>query len=835
MQQSSDHSCGVRACILAAALSALTFLAPTLNDTRPGRREESPVTWITLAPESTRSAGGATLSVESDGTIVVGGDNPDKDTHTIVVSTHLKNITGLRLEALPDGQLAARGPGRAHNGNFVLSEMTVQAAPRITPGSGRPIAFKTILANHSQDGWPVASTVDGSSTNGWAALPKLGHRLVASYELVEPINHSAGSVLTFILDFQFGQQHVLGRYRLSLTTDLGPFTSENEESEGRWSEIQGKINDAIERGCRFLLSEQNLDGGFSYHAAGYPSGSTALALYALVKSGVSKDHPSVRRAAAFVRCHHPHRTYSAGCHLLSLCALDDPADKALIERTAQDLASWQRRKGGFGYPDGEIDLSNSQYAALGLRAAANHGVKIDRSVWEELAARTLMHQKQEASPYAPAGFGYHPVSRPSGSITSAGVGILAICEEQLGRRSDISTAIKKGIQWLAQNFSANSNPVQGEGAANTWLYYYLYGMERVGGLTGLNQFGPHDWYREGSRFLVEAQEPVGSWPGDKQSNTCFALLFLSRATSSATGASIARSRKLYGSDDSNEEVNIRASGDSPLSMWISSFGDKTGQTFAWPGEASLGPHVAKVEYIAFPAEREEEPQVIAQVAGDASRPSGRERFAAQYAFKRPGRYLVLARVTVVTSGPEGAPKVEEVLESEPLEVEISEVLDPVLVRYADDAMRDLLDSNVARARASSEWSGDHAAVLSIDQILARGWLSKDNDPKPWVVIEVLKPVRANLLLLSPFQHSDHDRDLNRPAKVEVILNGKKPGFVVDIDPDPSRKTEVTIERPAPVRTLEIRVLEVSEGHPEKRGVGFAEIELQHLRGAAKAQ
>src|SRR4029077_11168973 len=42
-------------------------------------------------------------------------------------------------------------------------------------------------------------------------------------------------------------------------------------------------------------------------------------------------------------------------------------------------------------------------------------------------------------------------------------------------------------------------------------YYNLYGIERTGRLSGQRFLGNHDWYREGCAFLVEIQNPDGSW------------------------------------------------------------------------------------------------------------------------------------------------------------------------------------------------------------------------------------------------------------------------------------------------------------------------------------
>ena len=64
---------------------------------------------------------------------------------------------------------------------------------------------------------------------------------------------------------------------------------------------------------------------------------------------------------------------------------------------------------------------------------------------------------------------------------------------------------------------------------------YLYALERVGILSGTVDIGTHDWYREGANFILKSQKEDGSWKtatggGNAVWDTCFAILFLKRAT-----------------------------------------------------------------------------------------------------------------------------------------------------------------------------------------------------------------------------------------------------------------------------------------------------------------
>ncbi len=75
-------------------------------------------------------------------------------------------------------------------------------------------------------------------------------------------------------------------------------------------------------------------------------------------------------------------------------------------------------------------------------------------------------------------------------------------------------------------------------SGQSWHYYYLYGLERVGRLSGRRFFGNNDWYREGAAYLVRTQDPLArvlARAGDRAATRCmttsFALLFLAKGRS----------------------------------------------------------------------------------------------------------------------------------------------------------------------------------------------------------------------------------------------------------------------------------------------------------------
>ena len=89
--------------------------------------------WTSLVPEAATSAGGATLTVKKDNSVLAEGVNPDHDIYTVTANTLLSRITGFRLEVLKDAALPETGPGRdalaaaGTKGNFVLTLFKVDA------------------------------------------------------------------------------------------------------------------------------------------------------------------------------------------------------------------------------------------------------------------------------------------------------------------------------------------------------------------------------------------------------------------------------------------------------------------------------------------------------------------------------------------------------------------------------------------------------------------------------------------------------------------------------------------------------------------------------------
>ena len=188
-------------------------------------RGSDSVAWSLLEPTEFKSAGGATLSRLADGSVLASGDNPAQDRYTIEAGSMLGTITAIRLETLTDDSLPHKGPGRAVNGNFTLTEL------RLSVG-GQFVRIARAGADFSQasfGGWPVAAAIDGKLETGWAIDPAEGTSHIAVFELAEPLSCPQGTVLEFCLDHA-GRQHSIGRVRLSATTAKPPIPMPESET-----------------------------------------------------------------------------------------------------------------------------------------------------------------------------------------------------------------------------------------------------------------------------------------------------------------------------------------------------------------------------------------------------------------------------------------------------------------------------------------------------------------------------------------------------------------------------------------------------------------------------
>jgi hypothetical protein len=370
-----------------------------------------------------------------------------------------------------------------------------------------------------------------------------------------------------------------------------------EPNEGYDPAFRARVNKAVDKGVEYVLAHQAADGSWlpPKEQLDWRLGYTALMTLACLKGGIKGRDPQIRKAFAWMRTRKLNKTYEVGILLMALHALYSPTD----ERTLVEVDKYGNRKikdpclsdmppkdrdwmkkgvafllkhqvgGHWRYPENGTDLSNTQYALLGLWAASRCGLKIPSKVWMDSlnwltgyqersgrAVRLLVNEVRGKYRVAwtekarARGFRYVPEHPVTGSMTTAGMACVAICQDELWTsrrftpemRRVSRRSIRDALAWMQDNFDVTRNPGEPTGG---WHFYYLYGMERAGILARARFMGKHDWYKVGADFLLEQQRSDGSWAagGDPQVDSAFAILFLKRSTSRTRNPVITPSAK----------------------------------------------------------------------------------------------------------------------------------------------------------------------------------------------------------------------------------------------------------------------------------------------------
>ncbi len=220
--------------------------------------------WRILRPTRATAAGGATLAISADGSILASGTNAPRETYTVVADADadLDTISAIQLELLPDPSLPAGGPGRAINGNFALTDFRATASSTERPGESKPVVFRRALASYSQTsfgGWSVGAAIDHDTSTGWSIDPFEGESHTAIFELEEPVKFAGGTRLAFTLE-QFGPpQHALGRFRLWATSALIPLPAPASKDRRHFA-LQVEVPASQRRATLAITAELSRDG-----------------------------------------------------------------------------------------------------------------------------------------------------------------------------------------------------------------------------------------------------------------------------------------------------------------------------------------------------------------------------------------------------------------------------------------------------------------------------------------------------------------------------------------------------------------------------------------------
>ena len=183
--------------------------------------ETGTVRWEKVTPALDRLETNDNARVLEDGSVLFTPPGPERSDVTVSFTTTLTNITQLRLEALTHDSLPSQGPGRTPHGNFVLSEITVSQAPLNSSAVTGPVKIQSAQATAEQKEFQVSHAFDGHLETGWAiheAGKILNTNHSATFQFEQSFGLASGTKITVRFQQQYGKNHTLGRFALSVGT-----------------------------------------------------------------------------------------------------------------------------------------------------------------------------------------------------------------------------------------------------------------------------------------------------------------------------------------------------------------------------------------------------------------------------------------------------------------------------------------------------------------------------------------------------------------------------------------------------------------------------------------
>jgi hypothetical protein len=280
-----------------------------------------------------------------------------------------------------------------------------------------------------------------------------------------------------------------------------------------------KVKEAQEKAVKYLKAQQKDqgDGRWSWENDTLnllqPGGTSALALIALLESGVKPDDEVVARGLTYLRTVKPQHTYVVSLQTQVLCKANQKKDADLIKANVQwleDAAVWNGGKlQGWSYTanaGNRADNSNTRYAVSGLYAAHQAGFKMKvEKTWEAIRDYYIRNQSPGGGwTYTNEG---RAANRGTHTMTLSGLLGLTQAKDVLGKEDKASEKAREaGFAWIANEFRLQNPP-------HTFYNFDL--IAAVGRAAEKKDFGTkdkkRDWYKEGAEWLIENQKPNGEW------------------------------------------------------------------------------------------------------------------------------------------------------------------------------------------------------------------------------------------------------------------------------------------------------------------------------------
>ena len=336
------------------------------------------------------------------------------------------------------------------------------------------------------------------------------------------------------------------------------------------------VQEMVNRGMNFLANEPTavdegetiLVGYCAYKVNGDPNDK-------LVKAGVAAALKLSQSLSSSTNRGGEQSMYVIALAAMILPSVDVDAYGGPTKQIRDFMLSVQKQNGGFGYLTGSNavfgDISQTQYVMLSFWTMNQLGIEVPPDAVAATVNFLLASQENTGGwPYQYKSPGVTQMP-PSNSLTAAGLSALLIGGDLLGLyrskqqenqeeegiiplafRRVLSEAQRPKLNFEKSRVDASSKRSEAWFAANPYTrdanfhYYYVYSRERYESfleITKGKQSKSPDWYNDGVRMLMDAQDDKGAWGAKGEVSTflrppvatSFAILFLIRSTQKAIG------------------------------------------------------------------------------------------------------------------------------------------------------------------------------------------------------------------------------------------------------------------------------------------------------------
>ena len=185
--------------------------------------------WEVFEEESTSTKLGSRLSRQEDGSLLAQGKNPKGDVYHLKGRTKLKKIGALKIEVLKHPSLPSGGPGRASNGNFVLTGLEAKFIFEDQEKVPVRIEWGGADADYEQEKWPIEAVLQNTNklnqedSSGWAIgafEEKNRHDRKAVFWAKSPVEIPSDSTLQISLYHKSKySDHNIGRFKILLSAE----------------------------------------------------------------------------------------------------------------------------------------------------------------------------------------------------------------------------------------------------------------------------------------------------------------------------------------------------------------------------------------------------------------------------------------------------------------------------------------------------------------------------------------------------------------------------------------------------------------------------------------